>query len=341
MANTSSVQALKTYIKEIPGLAEVIRWLKREYPGDWIFESHILKWTFEPSLRKQLPLLYQIFSAYSQLYFKITNKKRLTGGRSLFLAIANFSNNLFPRDYLEIQLPKYKVYLVPTDPRMFHVVKELLTDKTDTRFLSALLSKGDTFIDVGANHGSFSLVASDLVGAEGRVVSIEPQPIMAKATEKSLAANALSSFQVHQIAVGDFNGEVELLIPQDTSGSAGIYPEYSAIHKHRTVKVPIKRFDEALDWQNFSGKTLLKLDVEGCEYAFLTGARKMITSLKPNLMIEIHPDTLKASKTKGEDLKNLMKELGYKQYAELNALEKTFPIEDLNTAIYRNIVAFM
>jgi hypothetical protein len=117
-----------------------------------VFERDILEWMFEPSLRKQLPVLYQIFSVYCYLYFKITGKTSLKGGRRLFLAIANLSNQLSPQDYLQIQLPKYKVHLVPTDPRLLHVVNELLNDSTDTRILSTLVSKGDTFIDVGANQ---------------------------------------------------------------------------------------------------------------------------------------------------------------------------------------------
>ncbi|MBO3460995.1 FkbM family methyltransferase [Aetokthonos hydrillicola Thurmond2011] len=324
----------------MPDLAPEISRRSSPYPGDWIFNRSILEWMFEPSLRKQLPILYQIFSLYCYLYVKITGNTILKEGRRLFLAIAKLSNKLSPQDYLEIQLPKYKAYLVPGDPRSLHVVNELLNDSTDTRILSTLLSQGHTFIDVGANHGSFSIIASKLVGVAGHVISIEPQPMLAKATEKSLAANALSSFQVHQIAVGNFNGEIELLIPIDTSGSAGIYSKHSATDKHQKVKVPIRCFDDAIDWQNFSGKTFIKLDIEGSEYAFLTGARKMITSLKPNLMIEIHPGTLEASGTKGEDLKSIMKELGYKQYAELDNLEETFPIEDLNTDIYRNLLVF-
>ena len=35
---------------------------------------------------------------------------------------------------------------------------------------------GDGFVDVGANVGYYALLASELVGPEGRVVAIEPLP---------------------------------------------------------------------------------------------------------------------------------------------------------------------
>jgi FkbM family methyltransferase len=207
--------------------------------------------------------------------------------------------------------------------------------------LSHLISQGDTFIDIGANHGSFSIVASQLVGSKGYVVAVEPQPRLAKAVEKSLTANAKCNFQVCPIAVGDTEGEIELLIPRGTSGSAGLFPEHSATHEHQVVKVAMKRFDNLVDWQNFPGKTVVKLDIEGSESAFLSGARRMITSLKPDLIIEIHPGTLKASRTSGEVLKNLLQELGYKYYSEIDHPETSFPIEDLSTNTQRNVVLRM
>lgn len=324
----------------------VKRMIKAKYqrsdsPGDWLFQYKILKWMFDPSLGRQLPLLYQVFRAYCRLYFTIFGgRTHLPAGRQLFQAVAGLSALLIRQDYLRLRLQDYEVYLDYSDPRLLQVVNELTSNQADTRTLSILLAEGDTFIDVEANHGSFSIVASKLVGAKGCVVAIEPQPRLASAIEKSLALNAQCSFQVHQMALGDDDGEIELMIPCDTSGSAGIYPGHSGTHKHRTIIVPLRRFDEAVDWQYFPGKSLIKLDIEGSEYAFLKGARRMIASLKPNLLVEINPRTLKASGIIGEDLKHLLIEFGYGHYAELKSLLETLPIENLDIRRHRNILAY-
>lgn len=42
--------------------------------------------------------------------------------------------------------------------------------------LAELLRPGDVFYDVGANVGYFTIIAARLVGPEGRVVAVEPQP---------------------------------------------------------------------------------------------------------------------------------------------------------------------
>jgi FkbM family methyltransferase len=314
---------------------------KRTQPDDWLYDRSVLGWILNPNLRKQLPFLYRIFGWYCKLYFGLTGKSYLRGGRELFRFLSNIFYRLSPDQYLELQLSGYQVFLNPTDMRLFQVVNELASVETDTRVLSGLLSEGDTFLDVGANHGSFAIVASKMVGEKGFVLAVEPQPRLAKALEKSLTANAICKFQIYNLAVGDTDGEIELLVPIGTSGSAGIFPEHSATHQYKTFTVPLKRFDELVDWQNFTGKVVLKLDVEGSECAFLSGARKMITALKPTLIIEVHPTSLRAAGATGDQLKKLLQELGYQYYAEIADRDRTFALEDLNTNIQRNVVMMM
>jgi FkbM family methyltransferase len=314
---------------------------KRTQPDDWLYDRSVLGWILNPNLRKQLPFLYRIFGWYCKLYFGLTGKSYLRGGRELFRFLSNIFYRLSPDQYLELKLSGYQVFLNPTDMRLFQVVNELASVETDTRVLSGLLSEGDTFLDVGANHGSFAIVASKMVGEKGFVLAVEPQPRLAKALEKSLTANAICKFQIYNLAVGDTDGEIELLVPIGTSGSAGIFPEHSATHQYKTFTVPLKRFDELVDWQNFTGKVVLKLDVEGSECAFLSGARKMIAALKPTLIIEVHPTSLRAAGATGDQLKKLLQELGYKYYAEIADRDRTFALEDLNTNIQRNVVMMM
>jgi FkbM family methyltransferase len=310
-------------------------------PGTWLFRYAVMKWMFEPAYNKQLPLAFRLLSFYARAYFKLTRRDRLAGGLTLFRGAATLSNRLPRREHLHLHLGTYEFYVNPDDPRFLQVVNELTSDYADTRILADLLSAGDTFIDVGANHGSFSIVASKLVGSAGHVVAVEPQPRLAQAVEKSLAANAACAYQVHQIALGDRDDQIELLIPRDSSGAAGVYEDHSGSHRHRRVKVPLRRFDEAVEWEKLPGRTIVKLDVEGSELAFLAGAGKMIAARRPRLIVEVHPATLRASGHTGDDLKHAMIDLGYTQYAELDTLDETKPLGDMGTQVHRNVLVMM
>jgi len=310
-------------------------------PDAWLYSRATLNWMFDPALSRQLPWLYQLFSIYSQGYFSLTGRSDLIGGRALFQFLANLLKQWSPQCYLQFHLRDYDVFLDPFDARFFQVVNELTQSDADTQVLSSLLTAGDTFIDVGANHGSFSIVACKLVGTEGQVIAIEPQPRLAQAVQQSLAANALGDFHVYPVAVGNMDGEIEFLLPQGTSGSAGIYPAHSGTDRHQVVHVPIQRVADLLPWQTYAGNSLLKLDIEGSELAFLAGAKPMIMALKPTLIIEIHPGSLKAAQATGEELKQVLQELGYNRYAEMHQLETTTAIADLDTSTQRNVVMFM
>lgn len=64
----------------------------------------------------------------------------------------------------------------------------------------------------------------------------------------------------------------------------------------------------------------------------------MISELKPNIIAEIHPGTLMASQTREEDFRNLLMDLGYLYYSELNNAQQTHLLENMNTQIQRNII---
>jgi FkbM family methyltransferase len=231
----------------------------------------------------------------------------------------------------------YDIYLDLKDPRFLLVVNELLGSPEITT-LKQCLSPGDTFVDVGANHGSFSIVASKLVGKNGLVVSIEPQAGLARLVHKSLAVGASCEFAVHTFAVGDQDGDVELFVPSGSSGYGGVYAGFSAFGNYFSTRVPLRRFDDAVEWRKFSGKTFVKLDVEGSESAFLRGAREMLATLKPRIMMEIHPQSMRAAGVTVESLKALLTELGYRQYRELGSLETYHPIETLEAAGARSVI---
>ena len=324
-------------------VTKLLNWRKRRRkntpkPGLFVFRRSVLGWIFDPALRQQLPFVYQIFSLYCYGYCKLTRQSRIYGGQRLFYLLAWLYASFAPQRYLKLCLHRYIVFLDPLDTRFLGVVYELTNPSSHVHGLSRFLTAGDTFIDIGANHGSFAIVASKLVGAQGCVIAIEPQPRLAKVVEQSLSANALGKFQVQPIAVCDFEGEVALLIPRHSSGMAGIYPAFSGGEEHTRVQVPIRRLDDCCAWRDLPGRILIKLDVEGSEYAVLVGAQKLIAARKPNLLFEINPKSLQAAGITEEKMKRLLSDLGYNRYAECIDLERSLPITDLQMKTHRNIV---
>jgi len=85
------------------------------------------------------------------------------------------------------------------------------------RLLPRHLRAGDWFVDVGANIGTYTLLAPSLVGPGGRVDSFEPSPVVAGRLRDSVALNQLSNVCVHEASIGDANVTTEFTIGWDVT----------------------------------------------------------------------------------------------------------------------------
>jgi FkbM family methyltransferase len=274
--------------------------------GSWLYERSTLAWLSNPALVRQLPRPYQLFARYCA-----ARRYQPAGAEILLRGIIALERRRHSQDgIVPLVVGDVTVFLDLQDPRFLRIPPEL---SESSCVLRHFLQPGDTFIDTGANHGTFSIVASRLVGPEGLVVSIEPQPRLAGLLLR-LLANGPAKFEIHQIACGNCSDNVPFYIPSATSGSAGLLSAYSARLLHKTIQVAIRRLDDVIDSRSLPGRTLIKLDVEGSELAVLLGARHLIQAIKPALLIEINPRTLRAAGTSKEALLGVLLNLGYDRF---------------------------
>ena len=102
------------------------------------------------------------------------------------------------------------------------------------------LDKGQTFWDIGANVGWFSLFANKIVGASGRVVSFEPSPEVFDI----LSAHAKTADGVTAIRVGVGNAdEARLFAAHGESPASSFVEEVTKINFRFHPSVPIKKIE--------------------------------------------------------------------------------------------------
>src|SRR3954466_14688534 len=98
-----------------------------------------------------------------------------------------------------------------------------------TSWLEGRLRPGDVFVDVGANVGYFPLLASRLVGTEGRVVAVEPFPRTNAVLRRNVAASGVENVRVEDVAVWDSSAELELFGASDRIvGGTTLDPAWAA-----------------------------------------------------------------------------------------------------------------
>lgn len=150
-------------------------------------------------------------------------------------------------------------------------------------YLAAHLRAGDVFVDIGANSGYFSVLASALVGSTGRVVAFEPNPAVRRRLEQNIDRNGgRDRVRVESCALSDRTADhVRLYVPEH-DGFATLVPDQthaaSYLSGARSIDVRTVTFD---DWYAESGLgriAMMKIDVEGAEPQVLAGMAQTLAS---------------------------------------------------------------
>lgn len=156
------------------------------------------------------------------------------------------------------------------------------------RFLIKELRPGQKYIDIGAHIGFFSMLAAELAGVEGKIISVEPST----GTYKYLQINTKSYPNVTAI---------QALVSQQ-SGSTSffefdtLYSEYNTIHPEQykqdawyAANAPLKTERESFTLRDLCNHynlqpDIIKIDVEGAEYQVVSTLKD--TSLCPVIIME-------------------------------------------------------
>ncbi|MGZ5447249.1 MAG: FkbM family methyltransferase [Thermoanaerobaculia bacterium] len=161
-------------------------------------------------------------------------------------------------------------------------------DRDSTRMCEAVLKRGQTFVDVGAHFGYFSLLASNLVGSSGEVIAIEALPETFGYLQRNLAG-VPATVRMVQAAAWDSPGEVLFrdggIVNSSLSGAFGRLQKNLMAQREVSVAVSGMPLDDLL--QDTADVGLVKIDVESSEMRVLLGARRFLARCRPPLLIEL------------------------------------------------------
>jgi FkbM family methyltransferase len=138
----------------------------------------------------------------------------------------------------------------------------------ELEFLRKHTPPGGVFVDVGANVGTYAMVLARHVGANGKVVAIEPHPITFARLSFNNAASRFTQVNLVAAAAGPADGELMIETDGDNLGASRIVTGAAGSD---AIRVPSWRLERILGEAGVSEVDALKIDVEGFEDRVLTG----------------------------------------------------------------------
>lgn len=146
----------------------------------------------------------------------------------------------------------------------------------EAAFLRTVLNPGRGFLDVGANIGYFSLLASAIVGPTGCVFAIEPEPRNLGLLRANIWRNRAWNVRVLPLAAQAKTGYVGLRLSEGNRGDHQVI----GASGHVGSLVPAIRLDEALDGSYID---VVKIDTQGVDHEVVEGLTSVIAE-KPGIV---------------------------------------------------------
>lgn len=164
-------------------------------------------------------------------------------------------------------------------------------------WLVETLIEGDTFVDIGANIGWFTLIGAKRVGVTGKVVAVEADRRNYDLLLDNLSMNYVAPHTDAIFGAAAANaGTITLYQLGSFRGSSSTVP-FSSDQRRKfpgedveAVEVPALVLDELLE--PYGPIAVLKMDIEGGEAAALAGLRRLLDLGRiDKLVLEINKES--------------------------------------------------
>jgi len=202
-----------------------------------------------------------------------------------------------------------------------------LHEYDDMAFVLHLLRPGDLFVDIGANIGTYTILASKVVGAQ--TVSIEPLPSTFAHLENNIHYNRISDLvEARNVGLAGTRGNLRFSADLDTMNHI-VDDTYTG----STVNVDVLALDDLLEGR---APFAMKIDVEGFERQVLSGgARALGAASLQAIVIEVNEHEQRYDRS-GKTALDTLRDAGFRSY-RYDARERRIHASDTHST-YGNYV---
>lgn len=213
------------------------------------------------------------------------------------------------RQPLIVNLGAGRRFKIPIDSKFSSLVYyNRLPDWDEMNFLLRVLRPGDRFVDIGANVGFYSILASQKVTAPN-IFAFEANPANVTVLREQATINRLDGLQIFPYALGSRRGRLSFRAGDRETGA--VSPAGAA----GAFIVECRTLDELLVLAFTNCEAIAKMDVEGYEVEVLLGAPRLLKDkVIGTWLFELSAVNLSNQNRSIHELLNLFSQSGYRFY---------------------------
>jgi FkbM family methyltransferase len=182
-------------------------------------------------------------------------------------------------------------------------------ERYETKKFTSAIESGDVILDLGANIGYFSMIASKRLGKEGHVYAFEASPKIYELLCKNCSLSQINNITPLRLAVADRESVLSFKLPQNLQeqGSGSLSSNGTG-----DIEVQAITIDGFIQKEKLSRLDSIKMDIEGAELKAFFGMKETICRYQPKIIFEFSPARYEERDiSEFKSLVELMSELGY------------------------------
>ncbi|MFY1021058.1 FkbM family methyltransferase [Ectopseudomonas khazarica] len=208
--------------------------------------------------------------------------------------------------------------------------------------LNETLQSGMTVLDIGANIGEITLLASKRVGMQGQVFAFEPIENIAQQLERHVEINQFKQTYIERLALGDATDSACPIYASCGQITDDNHNGLGSLYGGNNGESPVQyiRMTTLDNWitnhPSIQRIDLIKIDIEGAELACLHGARDTLLRFRPRLIVEIQDFSASRAGHPSTDILDFLSELGYR-FQSIGKNGSLTPLTTSNLTSFQNV----
>lgn len=196
-------------------------------------------------------------------------------------------NKLFPNSSLPVIIHGGLLWIAVNDVNNDWIFAGCY-EQLERKFVEKFLKEGMTFLDIGAHHGFYTLIASKKVGKSGKVIAFEPSPRELSRLQLHVKINSCKNIKIESYALSDEEGEANFYVVSGRDTGCNCLQKPNVLESFQIIKVKTTTLDNYLVKEKLEKIDFIKADAEGAELSIFKGGVSLFKKVpRPVILCEI------------------------------------------------------